>query len=92
MARKRRLKKGGGDLEAHQQNVASSKQTIGKQTVDLLELGLGEQNVVPSKLQPKEQNVTSSEFRIDESSNVCDLKSIMVIVCNLNGEITLNID
>ncbi len=57
MARKRRLKKGGGDLETHQQNVASSKQTIGKQNVDPLKPGLREQNVVPSKLRPKEQNV-----------------------------------
>jgi hypothetical protein len=30
MARGRRLKKGGDDLEAHKQNVISSKQTIGK--------------------------------------------------------------
>jgi hypothetical protein len=38
MAKGRRLKKGDGDLEVHKQNVASSKQTI------------GEENVVPSKL------------------------------------------
>jgi hypothetical protein len=38
MARGRRLKKGGGDLEVHKQNVASSEQTI------------GEENVAPSKL------------------------------------------
>jgi len=38
MARGRRLKKGGGNLEVHKQNVTSSEQTI------------GEQNVVPSKL------------------------------------------
>jgi hypothetical protein len=48
MARRRRLKKSGGDLEAHKQNVASSKQTIGKQNVDLLQPRLGEQNVVSS--------------------------------------------
>jgi len=38
MARGRRLKKGGGNLEVHKQNVTSLEQTI------------GEQNVVPSKL------------------------------------------
>jgi hypothetical protein len=36
-------------------------------------------------MRPREQNVTSSKFRIDESSNVCDLESIMMIVCNSNG-------
>ncbi len=36
MARGRKLKKGGGDLEAQKQNV------------DPLQLELGEQNVVPS--------------------------------------------
>jgi hypothetical protein len=33
MARGRRLKKGGGDLEVHKQNVVSSEQTIAKQNV-----------------------------------------------------------
>ncbi len=36
MARGRRLRKGGGDLEAHKQNVASLEQRIGKQNVDPL--------------------------------------------------------
>jgi len=80
MAKGRRLKKGGDDLEAHKQNVASLEQIIGKQNVDPLQLGLGEQNVVPSKL------------RIDESTNLCDLELTMVIVWNSNGEMTLNID
>jgi hypothetical protein len=30
MTRKRKLKKGGGDLEVHKQNVVSSYQTIGE--------------------------------------------------------------
>jgi hypothetical protein len=33
MARGRRLKKGGGDLEVHKQNVASLEQTIVEQNV-----------------------------------------------------------
>ncbi len=41
MTRGRRLKKCGGDLEAQKQNVVSSKQTIGKQNVNSLQLGLG---------------------------------------------------
>jgi len=73
MARGQRLKKGGGDLEVHKQNVVSSKQTIGKENVDPLWLRLWEQNVASSKL------------RIDESSNPCGLKFTMVIVYNLNG-------
>ncbi len=36
MARGRKLKKGGGDLEVHKQNVASSEQIIEKQNVDPL--------------------------------------------------------
>jgi len=36
MARGRCLKTGGGDLEIHKQNVASSQQTIKKQNVDPL--------------------------------------------------------
>jgi hypothetical protein len=40
----------------------------------------GKQNVVPSKL------------KMDESSNLCGLELAMVIVCNSNGDITLNID
>jgi hypothetical protein len=48
MARGRKLKKVGGDLEAQKQNIASSKPIVGKQNVDPLQLGLREQNVVPS--------------------------------------------
>jgi len=36
MVRGKRLKKGCGDLEVQKQNVASLKQTIGKQNVDPL--------------------------------------------------------
>jgi len=60
MARGRKLKKGGDDLKAHKQNVASLESTIGKQNVDPLQLGLGEQNFVQSKLKCKEQNVAPS--------------------------------
>jgi hypothetical protein len=35
-------------LEAHKQNVTSLEQIIGKQNVNLLQLWLGEKNVVPS--------------------------------------------
>jgi hypothetical protein len=54
--------------------------TIGKQNVDPLQPRFGEQNVAPLKL------------KIDESNNVCGLEFTMVIICNSNGEITLNID
>ncbi len=47
MARGSILKKG-GDLKAQKQNVTSSEQTIGKQNVDPLQPGLGEQDVAPS--------------------------------------------
>ncbi len=40
MARGRRLKKCGGDLEVHMQNVGFSKQTIGEQNVVASELKL----------------------------------------------------
>jgi len=80
MAKGRRLKKGGGDLEVHKQNVASSKQTI------------GEQNVATSKLRPEEQNVVPSELKIDESNNPCGLELTMMTYCNSNGKITFNID
>ncbi len=66
MARRRRLKKGGGDLEVHKQNVAS------------LELTISEQNVVPSKLRPREKNVISSELKI--TSNLCGLELTMMII------------
>jgi len=92
MARGRRLKKGGGDLEVHKQNVVSFKQTIGEKNVIPLELRHEEQIVTPSKLRPKEKNVAPSKLRIDESNNLCGLKLIMMTVCNSNGEITLNID
>jgi hypothetical protein len=52
----------------------------------------GEQNVVPLKLRLGEQIVVSWELKIDEPSNLCGLKLIMVIVCNSNDEITLNIN
>jgi len=48
MARRRRFKKGGGDLEAQKQNV------------DPLQLKLGGQNVTPLELRPGEQNVAPS--------------------------------
>jgi hypothetical protein len=48
MAIGKKLKKLGGDLEAHNQNVVSSKLTIGEQIVVPLQPRLGEQNVVPS--------------------------------------------
>jgi len=53
MARGRRLKKGGGDLEIAVQNVATSNQPI------------SEQNVAPLELKPKEQNVASLEMKIE---------------------------
>ncbi len=46
---RKRLKKG-GDLEAHKQNVVSSKQIIGKPNVNPLQPGLGEKNVAPLEL------------------------------------------
>jgi hypothetical protein len=46
MARGKRLKKGGGDLEAQKQNVASSYSTTRKQNVDALQAGLGEQKML----------------------------------------------
>ncbi len=49
-------------MEVHKQNIASSKQTIGKQSVDPLQSGLGEQNVPLAKLRLAEQNVAPSEI------------------------------
>ncbi len=49
-----------------------------------------EQNVASSELRPKEQNVIPSELKINESSNLCELKLIMVTICNSNAEITFN--
>ncbi len=92
MARGRRLKKGGDDLEAQKQNVASLEQTIKEQNVIPSELKPREQNVAPSKLRLGEQNVGPSELRIDESSNLCGLELTMVTVYNSNDEITPNID
>jgi hypothetical protein len=104
MVRGRRLKKGGGDLEIHKQNVASLKQTISKQNVVPLKLKPKEQNVTPSKLRPEEknvapfelgleeQNVAPSKLKIDEPNNLCGLELIMMTICNSNGEISLNID
>ncbi len=54
MARGRKLKKGGGDLEIHNQNVASPEQTI------------GQQNVAPLELRPKEKKVVPLKLKIDE--------------------------
>jgi hypothetical protein len=79
-------------LEAQKQNVTSLKSTIGKQNVDPLQLGLGEQNVTPSKLRLGEQNIASLQPRINESSNICGLELTMMIVCNSNDEIILNIN
>jgi hypothetical protein len=42
MAKGRRLKKGGGDLEVQKQNVVSSKKTIKEQNVVALELKIDE--------------------------------------------------
>jgi hypothetical protein len=44
MAKGRRLKKVGGDLEAQKQSVASSKLTIGEQNVAPSEPGINESN------------------------------------------------
>ncbi len=55
-------------------------------------MGLGEQNVVASKLRHEEQNVVSSKSRSDESSNLCGLELTMVTVYNSNDEITPNGD
>jgi hypothetical protein len=51
MARGRRLKKSGGDLEVQKQNV------------DPLQPRIKEQNIVPSKSRPREQNVAPSELK-----------------------------
>jgi hypothetical protein len=79
MVKERKLKEASGDLEVQKQIFASLKETIGKPNVD--------------PLQPKfrEQNVVSSELKIDESSNLCGLELTMVIVCNSNDEIIPNI-
>ncbi len=42
MARGRKLKKGGGDLEVHKQNVVLVKQTNGEQNVAPLKLRIDE--------------------------------------------------
>jgi hypothetical protein len=59
MARGRRLKKGGGDLEVHKQNVTSLEQTIIKQNVTSLNQAIVEQNVVASDQAIAEQNVVT---------------------------------
>ncbi len=91
MAKGRKLKKGGGDLETQKQNVASLEQTVGKQNADLLQLRLKEQNVAPLELRPREQNVALSKLKIDELNNSCGLELTMVIMCNSNDEITPNL-
>ncbi len=65
MARGKRLKKGGGDLEIRKQNVASLKQGITEQIIASSNQPIREQDVVPSKLRPKEQNVASLEMKIE---------------------------
>jgi hypothetical protein len=50
------------------------------------------QNMASSKLTIGEQNVVPSKLGVDESSNRCGLELAMVIFCNLNDEITPNID
>ncbi len=61
MARGRRLKKGGGDLEVQKQNVISLEETIAKQNVASLEETITEQNVVSSNQRIAKQNVVSSD-------------------------------
>ncbi len=107
MARGMRLKKGGGDLEVHKQNVVSSKQTIAeenvssseqiitKQNVASSKQTISEQSVVPLELRPKEEQMLlhqKQELQIDVSSNLCGLELTTMTVCNSNGEIILNID
>ncbi len=46
MAKGRKLKKGGGDLEAQKQDVVSLEPMIVKQNVDPSQLKFGEQNVI----------------------------------------------
>jgi hypothetical protein len=48
MARRRRLKKVGGDLEVHNQNVTSSYQTIVEENVPSSNQAIAEENVVSS--------------------------------------------
>jgi len=60
-----------------------------KQDVSL-EPMIGKQNVDPSQLKLREQNVISWELKINESNNLCGLKLTMVTVCNSNDEITPN--
>jgi hypothetical protein len=43
-------------------------------------------------LRPREQNVVSSELKIDELNNLCGLELTMVTICNSNDEITPNTD
>ncbi len=56
------------------------------------DLEVHKQNVVSLEQTIGEQNVAPLELKIDESSNLCGLKLIMMTICNSNGEITLNID
>jgi hypothetical protein len=43
-------------------------------------------------LEVHKQNVASSKQTVDESSNPCGLKLVMVVVCNSNDEILPNTD
>ncbi len=63
---------------------------LGEQNVGPSKSKIWEQHVAPLKLKPREQNVVSLELRIDESSNLCGLELTMVIICNSNDEITPN--
>ncbi len=57
MARGRRLKKSGGDLEVQKKNVASSKQTIGKQNVNSLQPGLGNKMLLHQNWESMNQTI-----------------------------------
>jgi hypothetical protein len=79
-------------IETWEQNVVPLELRLKEQNVVPSKLRLGEQNVAPSELRPWKQNVDSLELRINESSNLCGSKLIMVTIYNSNGEIIFNID
>jgi hypothetical protein len=70
MARGRRLKKGGGDLEVQKQNVASSEETVDEQNVVSSEYIIVEQNVASSNQKIIEQNVVQLKLRPEQEQNV----------------------
>jgi hypothetical protein len=41
-----------------------------------------EQNVAPSELKPREQNVVSTKLKIQMNQIICGLKLTMVTICN----------